>query len=509
MRTINILRNSFYALLSFSLTAVLGIVVRKYFTIYLSVEFLGLEGLFSNIVMMLSLAELGIASIISYNLYRELSSKNEQEINVLMSIYHYIYTAIGLFILLVGIVLFFFLPFIVHDSSLPWSYVQFVYVIQICTVLTSYFLAYKRTLLVADQKDYVCIRVDMCCNIISNILRLFVIIYFQSYVLFSLLGLFFNVVANVIIVHRVKKEYPFIHKHKVSFSDIKERNLFRDVKNLLIQKGAGFIYGGADSIYLSSFLGIRITGLMANYQLIDRGVFSIMYKALQGVVPSIGNLVYESNEEKINKVFWSLDLLYLIMGSYLAVVYAIFFQPFMKLFFGESFLLPETMLLIWALFVFLMVQFENLCNFRNTVGLFDKDRNYIVLSAIVKLTIGIPAIYLLGVTGLVCASLLGWLFIGYGRFKIVFNYVLKKQSKIRYLVRHLGWSFFEIAIISLLYLLFYFWEYNNNFVELFISFIVIMLLLTVANIAFFCGTAEFKNLLFYIKNTANAFFRER
>ena len=176
----------------------------------------------------------------------------------------------------------------------------------------------------------------------------------------------------------------------------------------------------------------------------------------------------------------------------------------MKLFFGESFLLHESMLLIWALFVFLMVQFENLCNFRNTVGLFDKDRNYIVLSAIVKLTIGIPAIYLFGVTGLVFASLLGWLFIGYGRFMIVFNYVLKNQSKIKYLVRHLVWSLFEITIISLLYLLFYFWNYNNDFVELFISLIVIMLLLTVANIIFFCGTAEFKYLLFYIKNTANA-----
>lgn len=503
MRTINIIRNSFYALMSFSFTALLGIVVRKYFTIYLSVDFLGLEGLFSNIVTMLSLAELGLTSIISYNLYRELTLKNKYEINVLMNIYRYIYTIIGCFIIFLGTVIFFFLPFIVHDCSLPWFYVQFVYVIQICTVLSSYFLAYKRTLMVADQKDYVCIRIDMSCSIISNILRLLVIIYFQSYVLFSLLGLFFNVIANVIIVYRVRKEYPFICKYKVSYSDIKKRNLIRDVKNLLIQKCSMFIYGGADSIYLSTFLGIRVTGLMANYQLIDRGIFSIMYKVLQGVVPSIGNLVYESDEKKNIKIFWTLDFLYLILGSYIAVIYAVFFHPFMKLFFGESFLLPESMLLVWALFVFLMVQFENLCNFRSIVGMFDKDRNYILLSAFVKIIIGVPAIYFFGVTGLVFSSLLSWCFIGYGRFNIVFNYVIKRQNKVKYLIRHFYWSILEICIVLLLYKLFYFMGYNKNFIELFVSLVIIMSLLTLSNIVLFYRTTEFQNLLSYLKNISN------
>ena len=90
MRSINVLRNSGYALGSFALTSLLAIVVRKYFTVYLSVELLGIEGLFSNIVTMLSMAELGISSIISYSLYRELSAHNEKEINILMNIYRHI-----------------------------------------------------------------------------------------------------------------------------------------------------------------------------------------------------------------------------------------------------------------------------------------------------------------------------------------------------------------------------------------------------------------------------------
>lgn len=196
------------------------------------------------------------------------------------------------------------------------------------------------------------------------------------------------------------------------------------------------------------------------------------------------------------------------MASYLAVIYAIFFQPFMKLFFGEHFLLPESMLFVWAFLVFLMVQFENLCNFRSTVGLFDKDRNYIVMSAIVKLIVGIPAIFLFGVTGLLLASLFGWCFIGYGRFNIVFNYVLKSQNKFFYLFRHFYWSILEIGIVFLLYKLFYYWNYNSNFLEIICSLLVVLLLLTIANVILFYRTYEFKNLLFYLEKTIRVVLRK-
>ena len=108
---------------------------------------------------MLSLAELGVSAIISYNLYREIAKDNKKEINILMSLYRYVYTIIGSFIVCIGVVLFFFLPIIVKNASVSWHYVQLVYVIQIATVLSTYFLAYKRTLFAANQKDYICIKI--------------------------------------------------------------------------------------------------------------------------------------------------------------------------------------------------------------------------------------------------------------------------------------------------------------------------------------------------------------
>jgi len=500
MRSINVLRNSAYALGSFALTSLLAIIVRKYFTVYLSIELLGIEGLFSNIITLLSLAELGIGSIINYNLYKVLANNDTEEINVLMNIYRQIYTLIGITVFIIGILLFFFLPYIVKNTTLPWFYIQFVYIVQICTVLSTYFLAYKRTLLMSDQKDYMCIRIDMLCNICSNVVRLLAIVCLQSYVLYSALGLVFNIVANIVIANRVRQQYPFIHNIKVTFQDIRDRNLIKDVKNLLVQRLAGFVYGGADAVFLSSMMGLRVTGLFANYQLIDKGIFSIMYKALQGVVPSIGNLVYEGDKEKSLKVFWMLDFFYLIFASYLSAIYAILFQPFMNLFFGEAFLLPEITILMMALNVFTMVQFENLCNFRAAVGMFGKDRNMIIISAVVKLSVAIFAIHYLGVAGLILASWLGWFCIGYGRFNIVFSDIFNGQDKSKYILRHINWSVIEILIIAMLYIGFKSVGFYQSYFQLFCSGVVVFALLTIANFIVFGRTLEFKGLIKYANN---------
>ena len=202
MRVANVLRNSMYSMTLYAMLAVLGILIRQAFTRHLPIELLGLEGLFTNVIALLSIAELGISTVISYGLYREIANKNEAEVNMLMSIYRYIYLLIGTLVALIGVVLFFFLPWIVRDDSIAWGYVQFVYVIQICTVLSTYFLAYRRTLFAADQKDYICVRIDLVCTFAANLVKLAAIVVWQSYMMYALSSLGFNILANLISLAR-------------------------------------------------------------------------------------------------------------------------------------------------------------------------------------------------------------------------------------------------------------------------------------------------------------------
>lgn len=502
MRIVNFFRNSIYSLLSFFFLSLMGIYIRKLFTENLSVELLGLEGLFSNIISILSLAELGVSSVINYSLYKALAKNDRDEINILMNIYRFMYRIIGCFILFVGVILYFALPFIINDHNLPCQYVELVYFVQIATVLSTYFIAYKRTLFTADQKDYICIKVDTVCRTASNLVRVVAIVGYQSYVLYALTALFFNILANLIITYKVNKTYNFIKPIKVNIDDMRRRSFFKDIKNFMIHKIAYILYGGADSIIVTAFLGLRIAGLMANYLLIHTGIYTIMYKCFQGIVPSLGNLVYTESKEKSFKVYKTLDFLYTLFGAYICCMYILFFQKFILLFFGKEFLLPESYVWLLALNVFFAMQFENACNYRNTYGSFEKDRLYMVLSAISKIVIAMLFIKEYGIAGLMIGTIAGLAFIIYGRIIIVFKYILN-QSISKYLFRHLIYSAIIVTEILLIRQIISVIDMPLSYTSLILEGILATVFMIVFNVIIFYKTEEFGELLQYFYSAVN------
>lgn len=449
MRVANVLRNSIYAMTLYVVLAVLGILIRQAFTRHLPIELLGLEGLFTNVIALLSIAELGISTVVSYGLYREIATKNEDEVNMLMSIYRYIYLIIGTLVALIGVILFFFLPWIVRDNSIDWYYVQFVYVVQICTVLSTYFLAYRRTLFTADQKDYICVRIDLVCSFAANLIKFAAIIVWESYTMYALSALGFNILANLIISHRLGREYPFLHTVRVTIQDLRQRKFFVDIKNFLIHKLSYLVYFGTDSIIISSFLGLRTAGLVANYVLLCDGVYKLLYKMLQGIIPSVANLVYTDDREKIYRVYRMLDFGYFLMGGYIACIYFIVLQPFVALFFGAEFLLNDAYVMALAINVFLGMQFENAYNFRSTHGVFENDRGYMVLSAVTNLILSMILVQHLGVVGVMIGTIAGLGFIVYGRVQFVFRVIFQRSMK-EYLWKHAWWSIVVLLEILLI-----------------------------------------------------------
>lgn len=498
MRVLNVLRNSIFALTAYFIVAVLGFVVRKLFVQYLPVELLGLEGLFGNVIAFLSLAELGIGEIISYGLYRELAADNKKEINVLMNIYRYVYFIIGIFVFVVAVGVFLCLPFIVQDKSVEWIYVQYAFALQIGAVLCSYFLAYQRTIFTADQKDYVCIKVDTIFSIVSSCIRIFALVVLQNYFIYAGTALVCNLSANIIIAFLVRNQYPFLHKVKVSLADMREKNFFKDVKNFLIHKIAYLVYGGTDAIVVSSLLGLRMTGLLANYLLIQTGVYGIIYKMFQGVRPSVGNLVYSAEKDKIYSVYAMMDMAYLIVGSYLGGMYLILLQPFVGKFFGARFLLPNEYVVALAVFTFVGMQFENAYNFRTAFGKFENDRNYMVISAISKIVVAILAVKYFGVVGIIIGAFVGVSFILYGRVQFVFRLIFEKPMT-NYLLKHLFASVLIFVEWFLIWWLFADSVLLQSYLGMIVAGLSTVAILTLCHIICFYRTDEFKQIIQYLQ----------
>ncbi|MEG0495424.1 MAG: hypothetical protein RR564_04055, partial [Eubacterium sp.] len=234
MRIKSVLKNSTYSIASYGILAVLGLINRKAFVYFLGIELLGYEGLFANIFSILSLAELGVSSVITYSLYEEIVNDNEAEIAKLMMIYQLMYRIIGFAVTIIGITLFFFLPYIIKDNTINWNYVRIIYLVQLIATVCTYFLSYKRILYVTDQKEFVCVKVDTLIKIVMLIVQTIIIVFLKNYILYLLCTVFSNIIANIIIARKCDKAYPYAKKAKITFADFKKRNFFKDLKNFLV-----------------------------------------------------------------------------------------------------------------------------------------------------------------------------------------------------------------------------------------------------------------------------------
>lgn len=426
MRIKSVLRNSVFSLSAYLVTFVLGLIIRKVFVAFFSVEYLGYEGLFANIFSLLSLAELGVGGVITYSLYKEIAENNTEEICKLMAIYKYVYRIIGSLVAVIGFVLFFLLPFIITDEISNWNYVKMIFLMQLVAVLFTYFLSYRRTLFIADQKEYMCVELDTIVNVFANILRLLAILVFKNYVLYLLVAVFSNLVSNLLISKKCKEIYPYITKKtKVVKEDFQKYDFFKEIRNFSVHKISYLIYGGVDNIVISILLGIKNVAFFSNYMLVCTGVTRVIYMVTKPIQASIGNLVYTENLSQGKKIFFTCNLMFFFLASFLGTCFFVLFQPFVSIWLGESFLLPLSFVAALSLNFFIGLSNESAWHFRSAFGKYDSDRNSMVLSAAINFALSIFLAPHLGLTGVMLGTIAGHMLIYYGRIKFVFKEYFK------------------------------------------------------------------------------------
>ncbi|MCR5503181.1 MAG: oligosaccharide flippase family protein [Lachnospiraceae bacterium] len=431
------MRNMFYIYASYLLIAILNFVVRRIFVDVLTVDYLGYDGLFTSVFSYLSISEMGIASIITYHMYSEIATENVFQIRKLLYIYKKIYRLIGLFVLVAGTAACFFIPLILEGQELKddWSFIYLIYFLQLLSTLCTYFFAYRRILFVTHQRIYVCTVVDTLVNMVCVITKMIVLLKWRNYILYLLITIANNLLTNLIISALSRKEYPEITKIGVNSEDMKALNLFHEVKNMLVTKIATTVYGASDNIIITRILGIETTGLIENYRMITSKINELILSLFNSLQASIGNLVYDDDQKKGAGFFRALDL----SGFYLGIVSASGLiavgQPFVLCWLKkESLLLPYAFLIALSVNVFLGICNNPIVYFRNTLGHFEADRNYMVAAAITNIILSIVLGIRFGITGVMIGTVIGHILIYVGRTTVVYRYYLKEGPARQYLV---------------------------------------------------------------------------
>ena len=432
------LKNSFSGFINKIISILFVFLVRHFFAKYLNTEYLGLEGLFANILGLFSLVDLGLGNAISFNLYEPLHNNDRDTISAIMKLYRKLYVLIGTVVF--GLALCFapFIPNILKDSTIPEDNIRLFFLIYALGVAITYLFSYKRTLIFAMQKNYLVLNVDSVAKVILSILQIVVIIKFHNYALYLLLIVTVNFSANVIISKILDKQDQYDTKSDSQLPQSFIKKLKEHVKALAITNIAWQGIASTDNIIISSFVGMIDLAKNTNYSTISSSINSIFTVILGGASASVGDLLVEKKPEKIKKYFDRYCFIYIIVSAYAALGVYFISKPVITLWVGSRLLFNETTVFLIALNIFLTLNFRPLADYQNFTGNFVYYKPYSVIAVFINLVISIVLGRTIGINGV---------FIG-----TTATYIFMIVSVINILSRHLFsnrvWDYFRHVLIA-------------------------------------------------------------
>lgn len=414
-----ILKNSLYSVINYLLLLLLSFWVRKVLIANFPIEYAGYEALFTDVFTLLSIADLGLDSIISYRIYEKIIY-DQDAIWPLMKLAKKMYFLISMVVLVIGFAFLLLIPYLFSAQVYDLKLITAIYIIQVSNLIISYLMGYKRLLLIADQKEYICLRWDSLVMICVQISRILVLVYTKNYLVYVSLCIIQTAVQNLGIMFAYKKEYGNVENKKcvvAKFSEIKS-----DMGNFLCHKISSVVYSSTDNIVITALLGLISAGYYSNYYMISKYTYSLASKLMKPMQASIGNFLY-SNSDKKKKVdtLSELNTWAYIYASFICNSLVYLSTPFIKIWLGEQYIQTEKLPLLLAVNIFIAINQDFIYYFRNAYGKYEYDKKYMILSAVVNLVVSIVLGTKWGLIGIVLGTIIGHLFIWYGRVKFVFT----------------------------------------------------------------------------------------
>ncbi len=444
------------------LNTVIGYICRIIFVRCLAAEYLGINGLFSNILSMLSLVELGIGSAMGYALYQPLAKDDKEKITSLMALYKKSYNIIGIVVALLGIMMIPLLQYIIVKPQQIIENIYIIYLVYLFNTASSYFFSYRSALLIAAQKNYIVSGVNYAITTIVSIIQIPILLITQNFMIYLIcqsIGVFIN---NVIVSMWAKHDYPYIEKKNVKPITKKEkRQMAVNIKALTINKIAAMLVNNTDNIVITYFNGLISTGVISNYTLLTGTLGSITSQLFNGITASVGNLNAVENNKKKYNFFRILNLANFWIYGWCCIGIFLVSGEIVKICFGQKFVLDMQIPLVLAINFYLVGMNNAVLIYKNAMGLFKYGQYLLILTAMINLVLDVILGKMWGMFGIFLATIIARVLTNtwYEPYA-VFKYGLEKNFK-EYIKIFLEYAVVLIFTGIVCYVLCGFCKYNN------------------------------------------------
>lgn len=267
-------RNIIFGFLGSGATTLLNFILRQVFITHLGDTLLGVQDLYSEILTMLSLAELGVGTALNYSLYGPVARGEREKIKSYMQLYKKAYRTIAIVIAVIGLALVPFLSWIVKNADyLTLRQLRVYYLLFLFNTVTTYFVAYKYSLANAEQKNYIQTNADAISKAVSVVLQLLGLLVLPNYLLYLLIQVGVSLGQKIFISCYLNRKYPLLLEKNVEPLTKEETGAVVDkTKALMLHRIGDMARLQTDAIIISSCLGVVWVGLIGTYKMIVNSV---------------------------------------------------------------------------------------------------------------------------------------------------------------------------------------------------------------------------------------------
>ena len=425
-RTRNASRNIVFGVILRSVQIIIPFFMRSAVTYFIGIEYLGLDGLFKSLLQVLNLAELGVGSAMIYSMYKPIASDDHKSICALMKLYKYYYRIIGVIVLLIGLILFPFVPRLVK-GDIPYGIsIYILYSINLgATVLSYWLFAYKNSLLDAHQRIDITSKVMLFTNLFLYSGQFILLWLTGNYYLYVMAMLVTQVLTNLITAIIVSKMFPN-YKPAGDLSPEELHSINGRIRDLFTSKLGTVIVNSSDSIVISSFLGLSVLAVYQNYYFVITSIISIVTIVFNACLAGIGNsLIVETKEKNYNdlKTFTFI----IAWGAGVASTCLIcMYQPFMELWMGADRLLPISAVTCFVVYYFVYELNQLFNTYKDAAGIWHEDRFRPLITAGFNLTLNLIFVQFWGIYGVLLSTVIAMLLVGmpwllHNLFTLLFN----------------------------------------------------------------------------------------
>lgn len=404
----NSIRNLLFGVLYQVVNLILLFACRTLLIKKLGSDILGINSLYSNILTLFSLAELGISNVMLFKLYKPIANNDEEKISAYLNYYRKIYNVIALIVLIIGLVFIPLLRYIVsNDINISNADLIIYYLIFLFNTVSSYLIVYKQTLINANQQFYILKLFNLALLVVQSTLKITFLLIKPNYKIYLIIDCVSNLANNIILNFYANKKYPMLKNKSAQLSKSEKQDLMSNVKDTFLYKIGSVIINNSDSIIISTVLSTVVVGYLSNYNMIITALNGFVSILTSSLFASIGNLAVENNPEKSKRIYDVVLFIYHIIGAVCGICLFMLFNDFMSMWLQNS----EYILDIWIVSAlsfnfYFMISITPNYIFRENFGLFKKAKYVLLYASIINIISSIIFAYMWGLVGVILGTIL-------------------------------------------------------------------------------------------------------